>query len=261
MNQWWRNPRFLFGHFLPWSILCHGKDKTYGTKCRKWKFIQKGVRRGMCVCVCCVWFAYVCLLEDTCNTAGFYFRSAKCSKSIPFALSPYTQTHPWMLTLMCIPCKGNCSAFCCVSAHWGLPEPLIQHLNFLKLQEKAQIHWGGERMQRSGSSFPPFCVCSLSGLQGAMKEKSTRQSGELGVGCRVHPGVRPSRLSSWSSVWKDRLSQKLRVKVKSWLEEGWLWQVYFSGESPAGEARLQKWSSASLCVTTIHAPSLCVTTI
>ena len=53
-----------------------------------------------------------------------------------------------------------------------------------------------ERMRRSWQQLPPLCICSLKGLQGAMKEKSMRQPGELRAGCRVHPGVRASELSS-----------------------------------------------------------------
>eukprot|EP00069_Balaena_mysticetus_P020713 bmy_13417T0 len=62
--------------------------------------------------------------------------------------------------------------------------------------EKAQIYpREHERMQRSWQQLPPLHVCSLKGLQGAMKEKSMRQSGEPRAGCRVHPGVRVGKLT------------------------------------------------------------------
>lgn len=59
MTHWRRGPGFPFGHFLPQFIPCHGKDKAYGKKFRRWKSIQKGAHGCVCVCMCeCV---YVCM--------------------------------------------------------------------------------------------------------------------------------------------------------------------------------------------------------
>lgn len=63
-------------------------------------------------------------------------------------------------------------------------------------REKALIYpREHERIQRACSSFLPSYVRPFSGLQGAMKEKRMRQLGELRAGPRVHPGVRPGKLS------------------------------------------------------------------
>lgn len=130
----------------------------------------------------------------------------------------------------------------------GSSSMLIQYLNCFKIQEKAQIYpREHERMQRSWQQLPPLHVCSLKGLQGAMKEKSMRQSGEPRAGCRVHPGVRVAKLSSWSSAWKERLSQKLRVKVRGWWGEGQLWRK---------SCRRGISSEMVLCITVIHSPLL-----
>ena len=87
MTHWKRGPGFPFGHFLPQFIPCHGKDKAYGKKFGRWKSIQKGAHGCVCVCMCvCVVCVYVCLLGDTCNIDGFYFRTMECSKNILFTL-------------------------------------------------------------------------------------------------------------------------------------------------------------------------------
>lgn len=101
-----------------------------------------------------------------------------------------------MLTLYTFPAKEMFFFLLCVHPV-GSSSMLIQYLNCFKIQEKAQIYpREHERMQRSWQQLPPLHVCSLKGLQGAMKEKSMRQSGEPRAGCRVHPGVRVAKLSS-----------------------------------------------------------------
>ena len=200
MTHWRRGPGFTFGHFLPQFIPCHGKDKAYGKKFGRWKSIQKGAHGCVCVCACvCVLCVCMCACWGILVTL-MAFISGQWNAAKTFSLlscCSYTDT-PMNAHSTYIPCKENCYS-CCMSIQWGSSSVLSQYLNFFffKIQEKAQMYPREcERMRRSWQQLPPLCVCSLKGLQGAMKEKSVRQPGELRAGCRVHTGVRASEPSS-----------------------------------------------------------------
>ena len=145
----------------------------------------------LCVCMCACWGILVTLMafiSGQWNAAKTFSLLSCCS---------YTDT-PMNAHSTYIPCKENCYS-CCMSIQWGSSSVLSQYLNFFffKIQEKAQMYPREcERMRRSWQQLPPLCICSLKGLQGAMKEKSVRQPGELRAGCRVHTGVRASEPSS-----------------------------------------------------------------
>ena len=84
----------------------------------------------MCVCVCvCVICVYVCLLGDTCNIDGFYFRTVECSKNILFTLLLliHGHTHECSLYIHFLQRK---LLFLLRVHPMGSSSVLIQYLNF-----------------------------------------------------------------------------------------------------------------------------------
>ena len=80
----------------------------------------------VCVCVICV---YVCLLGDTCNIDGFYFRTVECSKNILFTLLLliHGHTHECSLYIHFLQRK---LLFLLRVHPMGSSSVLIQYLNF-----------------------------------------------------------------------------------------------------------------------------------
>ena len=84
----------------------------------------------VCVCVCvCVICVYVCLLGDTCNIDGFYFRTVECSKNILFTLLLliHGHTHECSLYIHSLQRK---LLFLLRVHPMGSSSVLIQYLNF-----------------------------------------------------------------------------------------------------------------------------------
>ena len=89
----------------------------------------------MRVCVICV---YVCLLGDTCNIDGFYFRTMECSKNILFTLLLliHGHTHECSLYIHSLQRK---LLFLLRVHPMGSSSVLIQYLNFLFLRSRKRL--------------------------------------------------------------------------------------------------------------------------